>query len=258
MKTIWSAALVAALGALSGSVYVGGRAISDKISAQTAQISALSSKTELLLEDLRGNARPEAGHLHTDVRVSAIHSQMDQVTDPVVVVGDSITELALLPAAICGRPVINAGIGGLAISNYLPLVDAIFGNKRVPLIVVALGTNDSQKAYRDAAPIAKRYTALTAALTAKTDSFVYAGIPPIEKAPLSDMYFSTALADQNDSDIRKLADARSIAFIDFRAKMSGEKLTTDGIHLTADSYKPWLTAMVGTIQQKLGCNVGSK
>ena len=41
MKTIWSVAWIADLAALSGSIYVAGRAISDRLNNQTVQISSL-------------------------------------------------------------------------------------------------------------------------------------------------------------------------------------------------------------------------
>lgn len=55
---------------------------------------------------------PSAGREHSEVRVAVIRSQLSRVEKPVIVMGDSIVEQALLPVSLCGHPVINAGIGG--------------------------------------------------------------------------------------------------------------------------------------------------
>jgi hypothetical protein len=64
---------------------------------------------------------------------------------PTNVIGDSITENALLPSEICGRRVINAGIGGFTAGDYLPFAKEIMPTAAAVLTVVAIGTNEAYK-----------------------------------------------------------------------------------------------------------------
>ena len=58
-----------------------------------------------------------ASQVHSEARLAVIKSQLSRVDgDPIVVMGDSIVESAMLPATLCGHPVINAGIGGATIA----------------------------------------------------------------------------------------------------------------------------------------------
>ena len=55
-----------------------------------------------------------------DVRAFMIRSQLARARNPVVIIGDSITEAALLPSSICGHDVVNAGVGCMTVGSYLP------------------------------------------------------------------------------------------------------------------------------------------
>jgi hypothetical protein len=57
-------------------------------------------------------------HIHSEVRKFIIKAALAGLDHPIVVIGDSITEMARLPEKIDGRPVVNAGIGGASISDY--------------------------------------------------------------------------------------------------------------------------------------------
>jgi hypothetical protein len=58
-------------------------------------------------------------HDHQDVREFIIRAALDGLDRPVVIFGDSLVEMAEFPKAICGRPVVNAGIGGSKTSDFL-------------------------------------------------------------------------------------------------------------------------------------------
>jgi hypothetical protein len=73
---------------------------------------AVQASLDRLSNEIRLSLSADLGHAHVSVRQFVIHSQIAQVKDPVVFVGDSITESAFLPAAICGHPVVNAAVGG--------------------------------------------------------------------------------------------------------------------------------------------------
>ncbi|MFX7086582.1 SGNH/GDSL hydrolase family protein, partial [Acinetobacter baumannii] len=63
--------------------------------------------------------------------------------NPIVFLGDSITEAAVLPRAICGHLVVNAGIGGAAIGDLVTIVPSLLHGVSPVLVVIAIGTNDA-------------------------------------------------------------------------------------------------------------------
>jgi lysophospholipase L1-like esterase len=83
------------------------------------------------------------GDRRLEVRSFMIRSQLAQAISPIVIIGDSITEAALLPSSVCGHDVVNAGIGGMTVGSYLPLAKQLLAGRRVQSILIALGTNDS-------------------------------------------------------------------------------------------------------------------
>jgi hypothetical protein len=79
---------------------------------QRARMSAISRQLASLVQQTGLLAAADVSHKHVDVREFIISSQISRVQDPVIIVGDSVTEAAILPIQLCGHPVINAGIGG--------------------------------------------------------------------------------------------------------------------------------------------------
>ena len=78
-------------------------------------------------------------HDHLDVRQFMIRAALDR---PIVILGDSITEMARFPESIEGYPVVNAGIGGATIHDFLSLSPRLLDGVTPSVIVVALGAND--------------------------------------------------------------------------------------------------------------------
>lgn len=198
-------------------------------------------------------APADVGYTHVDVRLFIIRSQMDQVELPIILLGDSITEAAVLPPTICGHPLINAGIGGMDAETYRVLARSLFDNRRAALFIVALGTNDAAKGstparFRDA------YISLAAFLKPRADKILFAGIPPItETGTLAQRYFDADLAQQADQTIRAVASDELTGFVDFRTVMSTGDLTLDGVHLNAAGYRLWNAALITAIKASLGC-----
>jgi hypothetical protein len=60
-------------------------------------------------------------HDHKDVRQFMIGAALAGTDRPIVVFGDSITEMARLPETIEGHPVVNAGIGDTLIIEFVSL-----------------------------------------------------------------------------------------------------------------------------------------
>ena len=81
---------------------------------------------------------------HRQARQLVLHYTLSRVEAPIILVGDSITEASTLPRALCGHPIVNAGLNGASTASDLGtwLVEALDG-KRAASIVVSLGTNDA-------------------------------------------------------------------------------------------------------------------
>jgi len=82
---------------------------------------------EHLIEQVRIKSPADLESRRLEVRSFIIRSQLAQAKSPVVIIGDSITEAALLPSSICGHDIVNAGIGGMTVSSYSPFGKATVG-----------------------------------------------------------------------------------------------------------------------------------
>lgn len=82
-------------------------------------------------------------HDHQDVREFIIRTALDGLDRPVVILGDGLVEMAELPKTICGRAVVNAGIGGSRTSDFIRLAPLLLERSAPTAVVIALGVNDS-------------------------------------------------------------------------------------------------------------------
>ncbi|MBR1249408.1 SGNH/GDSL hydrolase family protein [Bradyrhizobium sp. AUGA SZCCT0169] len=81
-------------------------------------------------------------HDHTDVRQAIIRTSLSQATRPIIIVGDSIAEMAPLPIEVSGHEVINAGIGGITSRELVWISPRFLEGVTATLIVVSTGAND--------------------------------------------------------------------------------------------------------------------
>jgi lysophospholipase L1-like esterase len=207
-----------------------------------------------LTDLMRIESPAEGGHRRLDVRLFAIRSQLAQADEPVIVIGDSITEGALLPSSICGHTVVNAGVGGMNAAGYLPFAKQ-FLTKEAGLIVVALGTNDSTIVSPEWSVVEPGYSDLLDLLAQHTHNLVIAGVPPFDMTgALAKGYFKPALGDGNDAAIRGIAAKRKLSFVDLRNDISGMGLTVDGIHLNAAGYTQWRDDILSHVRSSIGCS----
>jgi hypothetical protein len=63
-----------------------------QVAAQSPHVDGLSDRIDRLSEIVALSEQHGVGANHTDIRTFAIKSKIAQATDPVVVIGDSITE----------------------------------------------------------------------------------------------------------------------------------------------------------------------
>lgn len=221
-------------------------ALASQIDDQASKIEKLSLTVERLIPR-------EVGHNHADVRLFMIRSKLAQASNPIVLVGDSITEAALLPSEICGHEIVNAAIGGQDVKSYYSLVASIFHDKAIPIILVALGTNNSWTTSPSADVFSHDYDALMDRLAPYTSTLVVAGIPPIDTSKELGSHFDPALVNSNNDAIKHIASTRGLRFIDLANVMPGNDLTIDGVHLNQDGYKEWTPAIVGALATAINC-----
>jgi lysophospholipase L1-like esterase len=223
---------------------------------QESIVAGLSAHIDRLSDEIRFSTPVDLGHKHDDIREFVIRSEIAQMPEAVLFVGDSITEAALLPASICGHPVINAGLGGADTGSYLAFAKLTFPiDLKSPLIIIALGTNNSTSiGAKWNSPLAPSYNNLADFLQPHADKLLFAGIPPLEMSgALAKGYFDSDFSKKNDATIRSVALSRSVGFVDLQAAVVGENLTVDGVHLTPAGYREWIPAMVKAAEKTLGC-----
>jgi lysophospholipase L1-like esterase len=169
-------------------------------------------------------------------------SRLDQ---PIVIVGDSITEASSLPRTFCGHAVVNAGLNGAATSDDLGtwLIEALDG-RRAAAILVALGTNDALKG-RKAEAFEASTAALLTQLKAASDHLAVLGIPSIEvrgrvTAELRDE--TMGRIDAFNALLPAVANQAGAAFA--ALPPMGAPHTIDGVHLDAAGYAVWDAAVL--------------
>ncbi len=174
-----------------------------------------------------GEATQRPYHDHQDVFV--IKAALADASQPIVVIGDSITEMAPLPAEIADHPVINAGIGGISTSGYKLLAGRLFEGVQPYAVVIALGANDTGSSNLRAD--AKELIAVIKALT----PFVVV---------------STTATDQaTSSHIREAAEASGVRFIEAHVPEALKR--KDHIHFTAAAYRVWIPQIRSAVEAVL-------
>lgn len=156
-----------------------------------------------------------------------IRAAMRGLDHPIVVLGDSITEMANLPAEIAGQPVINAGIGGTTIADFEVLAPLLLQETRPSLIVVALGTNDGE------ANVLQDYTALLSHLGRLAPQLLAVAVPP------------QVNSETKNAQIRKATDRLNIPFVEQNLP-TGSTLA-DRIHLNDFGERRWTGNLVKAI-----------
>jgi GDSL-like lipase/acylhydrolase family protein len=207
------------------------------IVAAIALIAFVASFTELQRMRRRfGEVTHHQFHDHQDVRRYIIKAALAGLDQPIVVIGDSITEMARLPDTICGRPVVNAGIGGATIRDFQSL--SIWDDTARPsLIVIALGANDA--AADDAA---QDFSILISRLKAMTPNILAVAV---------------ASPDPSQATNRKIALAAHAADIPLIDEPIPAEDIFDGMHLKRSGYAIWIPSVVGAAESSLGCKTAS-
>jgi lysophospholipase L1-like esterase len=185
---------------------------------------------------------------HVTARQSVIQSTLERVENAVVVLGDSIVEASTLPRALCGHPIVNAGIGrATTASNLGSILTQSLDGKRAALIVVSLGTNDavipnSVERYRS------NYRTLLTELAALTPRTAVMAISSPEGGSEEARKLRLSI-DSYNGILPGLAEQADAAFIPLPAMP--EPYTLDGIHLNAAGYEIWDRAILRGIESAI-------
>jgi lysophospholipase L1-like esterase len=223
---------------------------------------AISNLSELMqaaeAERKQAIAAPTVGHEHSKVREIIIDMQLARAKNPIVFLGDSLTEVAVLPRSICGHAVVNAGIGGAAVDQLQEIVHSLLDGRSPVLVVLAIGTNDAYAAPGREQAFRASYVKLLQTLSLVTPRIVVANIPPIDpKGALTIAAgIDASLVDRFNLILPKIADDVGASFVDVNEAVSikGTAETIDGIHLGPQAYDLWDAAMLVGIKKALDCS----
>jgi hypothetical protein len=167
----------------------------------------------------------------------------------IVIIGDSLTQNARLPASVCGIPLINAGVGGSRASTFIPFAEEMTARQLSPtLIVIALGINDAVLAYRT--HFRATYGLLIDSLP--KSPIAVATLAPVDaNVPVAKMLNPSTIKSVN-AVIIEIAASKGAPIIDLGAIVGID--SRDGIHPTESTYHLWITAIVAGIERALKCD----
>jgi lysophospholipase L1-like esterase len=186
---------------------------------------------------------------HRQARQLVLYYTLSRLEQPIVVVGDSITEASALPRTLCGHPLVNAGLNGASTSSDLATwLTAAFDGRRAAAILVALGTNDALLE-RSRETFATDYAALLAGLAKVTDRLAVLGIPAIEVRGNVTAELQTKTMAQIDAFNAMLPALAARSGVTFAAlPPMPTPHTIDGVHLDAAGYAVWDAAALKGVQ----------
>jgi len=181
---------------------------------------------------------------HRQARQLVLHYTLSRVDDPIILLGDSITEASTLPREFCGHRIVNAGLNGASTASGLGpwLIDALDG-RRAAAIVVSLGTNDALRA-RSTQDFETSYVELLAQLAKATDRLAILAIPGIDvrgRVTAEMQAAAKARIDGFNAALPHLAARGGASFVALAELPTPH--TIDGVHLDAAGYSAWEAAI---------------
>ncbi len=182
---------------------------------------------------------------HRRSRQSILYYTLSRIENPIIVLGDSITEASTLPREFCGHPIVNAGLDGASTTSDLGnwLTDVLDG-KSASAIVVALGTNDAL-AGRDLPEFDANYSTLLSQLSKAAARVIVLAVPPIDATPRLSIDAQTKvlrLIESYNSALPELAVRGGATFAALPPAPTPH--TIDGVHLSTAGYELWDQAVL--------------
>ena len=179
---------------------------------------------------------------HRSMRQLIVHYNLARVDDPIVMLGDSIVEAAMLPANACGHPIVNAGLAGAGThSDLAGWLKPALGPKRPFAMIVSLGVNDALTSQPDTPAIfADRYEGLLRELAKLSPRLFIVEFPPVEtRGPFTPAMEKAAMATITGyravlPDLAQRTGATLLPLPPMDAPF-----TLEGVHLNAAGYRAW-------------------
>ncbi len=190
-------------------------------------------------------SRP-AGRSYYDTRRLVILAHARQMPDPVIILGDSVVDMADMPE-LCGNTVLNAGVAGARTEAIERLSRDVLAVRRPRMVIVAVGLND---AHRDAmtseADFIAQYRAIVARARMAGAVVRVTTIPPVGPAGLGR---AGEFDRQRIAAFNKMIRTVGVPVIDVNAALADKSgvepaaLTDDGVHPNARGYGVWRQVM---------------
>lgn len=176
-------------------------------------------------------------------RAYVINAHLRQVSAPYAfLAGDSFVEHYPPETLPCGRDVVNGGVNGAKVTDYLRILDEIRFERRPAVALLSTGINDLQSKYEPTGAAARaRFRANAEALVdrlgAGGTAVVVSAVPPISEGVAR--YFDTASFGLYSDALRDVCARRGCRYVDpFAAAREGPfwrarpGTSRDGLHLT--------------------------
>ncbi|MGA7072631.1 SGNH/GDSL hydrolase family protein [Bradyrhizobium sp.] len=199
----------------------------------------------LAIGALAVGASEAATESHRLARQVILHYTFSRTEQPIIVLGDSITEASTLPRSLCDHAVVNAGLDGASTVSDLGtwLLKGLNG-RRAAAILIALGTNDALQG-RKQEEFKANYGSLLAQLRGATDHLAVLGIPSVEvrgRMPPDYQAETMKRIDAFNAALPVLAEKGGATFAALPPMPAPH--TIDGIHLDAAGYAVWEDAVL--------------
>ena len=210
-----------------------------KANVKSAALAALA------IGALAVGASDAATESHRLARQVILHYTFSRTEQPIIVLGDSITEASTLPRSLCDHAVVNAGLDGASTVSDLGtwLLKGLNG-RRAAAILIALGTNDALQG-RKQEEFKANYGSLLAQLRGATDHLAVLGIPSVEvrgRIPPDYQAETMKRIDAFNAALPALAEKGGATFAALPPMPAPH--TIDGIHLDAAGYAVWEDAVL--------------
>jgi lysophospholipase L1-like esterase len=186
------------------------------------------------------------GRSYYDTRRLVILAHARQSPDPVMILGDSVVDMADLPL-LCGQGVLNAGVAGARTAAVEQLSREVLAIGHPRLVIIAVGLNDAHRDARtsDAEFIAK-YRAIVARARMTGAEVRVTTIPPVGPAELgrAGEFDRERIAAYN-----LLIRDVGVPVLDVNAALADDhgiepaEFTDDGVHPNARGYGIWKQVM---------------
>lgn len=189
--------------------------------------------------------KPPELDAHRHTRQIIMRYTFSRVENPIIVLGDSITEASTLPRSLCDHALVNAGLDGASTASDLGtwLMGALDG-RRAAAILIALGTNDALQG-RTLDEFESDYRSLLAQLSAATDRLAVLGIPAVEVGGRMPPQYQAETMERIRTFNAALPAVAGKGGATFAAlPPMPAPHTIDGVHLDAAGYAVWDAAVL--------------